>query len=142
MDYDEIIKQATDELRQTQVRLGEAREKIMESQTKASSPDGTIVVVLNGQGDLSSITFKTAKWRRMSPAELGALLVQTINRAREQGREDLMKTYGSFMPKGFGMLSSHDGEWSLDKMFDDAMRTANEILADGSSDPDIPRSAD
>ncbi|MGD0558437.1 MAG: YbaB/EbfC family nucleoid-associated protein [Streptosporangiaceae bacterium] len=134
MDYNEMIQQATDELREQQARLSQVREKIQESSTKVRSTDGMITVVVDGRGDLSAVTFNSAKWRRMAPAEFGAALVQTINRARAQSREDLMRTYSAFMPEGMSMFGSPGGGTSLDQMFDDAMRKANEILGDGSGE--------
>jgi DNA-binding protein YbaB len=128
-----MIRQAKDELRKRQARLSEVREAIRESRTEVRSADGMITVVLDGQGDLSSIAFNTTKWRRMAPAEFGAALVKTINQARGQSREELMRTYSEFMPRGLGIPGSEDGAHSLDQMFDDAMRKANEILAEGSS---------
>jgi DNA-binding protein YbaB len=128
MDYDETMQGALAELRQKQARLREMRERASETQTKVRSADGMVTVVVDGRGELTSITFNTAKWRRMAPAELSALLVQTITKARADSRNEMLRNYHEFMPKGL-LPRSADGQLNFDQMFEDAIKKATTMLS-------------
>jgi DNA-binding protein YbaB len=135
MDFDETTQQAANKLRQRLDGLLQVREKVQESRTQVRSADGMITVVVDGRGELSSITFGNAKWRRMPPAELAAALVQTINKARVESRDELMRAYSPFLPRTLDLSGSRDHPANLDQMFDDAMRRAKELLAGGEPGP-------
>lgn len=117
LDIDEIMRQAEERMRQTDERLAKMRKQVEETRITARSPDNVITAVVDGQGELVSLTFTTAKWRRMAPAELAAALVKTINKAREDGRAELMRSYSSLMPERLRPSGAADGRISLEEMF-------------------------
>jgi DNA-binding protein YbaB len=117
LDSEEIMRLAEERLRQTQDRLAKMRKKVEETRITVRSTDNVITVVVDGQGELVSITFNTAKWRRMAPAELGAALVKTINKAREEGRAELMRAYSGMMPEPLRPPGAAEGRISLEEMF-------------------------
>jgi DNA-binding protein YbaB len=125
------LAEATAELRRQQERLQAVRSRVREIKTKVMSKDGMITVVLDGRGDVSSIAFNTAKFRRMAPAELGAALVQVIGQAKAQAREELVSAYRPFIPAGLGLEDLMAGKGNLNRMFDDAARKAEDALAHG-----------
>jgi DNA-binding protein YbaB len=129
MDIDETIRQATEELRQQQARLHAVRERIEESRTTVRSTDGMITVVLDGRGELTSLSFNTTKFRQMAPAELGAAVVKVINKARVESRDEMLRAYGPLMPRGLGPAGSARGPADLDQMFDDVVRRGTEMLS-------------
>jgi DNA-binding protein YbaB len=125
---DERLRQALDDLRRQRAALSQAREKTRQRRTKVSSADQMVTVALDGNGELTSITFNTTKWRRLPPAELGAVLVQTINRARAENKEELVRAYAPFLPAGMRPGGLRDGRGRVDQMLDDAIRRATEVL--------------
>jgi len=138
-DMNDDIQQATEELRHQQELLRALRAKVRETQIKVRSPDGLITVTLDGQGEVSSIAFNSAKFRRMAPAELGAALVQAIKRARTESRQQMFRAYSPFLPKGMDLFADRDGTADLDRLFDDAVSKASEIMIDGQAGLDVPR---
>jgi DNA-binding protein YbaB len=135
MDFEEEVRQAQEELRETRARLSEMREKIGEHRATVRSADGMISVVVDGRGEVVSIAFNTAKWRRMAPAELGDALVKTISKARAGSREELMQAYGSAMPGGLGPLGARAGRLNVDQLVDDVIRKGDEMLAERAGYP-------
>ena len=125
--YD-LIRQAAADLDRKQQRLREIRAELAGTATKVSSVDNTVVVELDAAGELTSIKFNSQKFRRMAPAELGSVLVDTIKRARAQSRERLINAYQDLLPAGLRELVS--GATSTDEMFDRARREADDIVAD------------
>src|ERR1039457_7330415 len=92
MSDDDAVQKAVAELREHQEQLNAVRDKLRASRTEVRSTDGMITVSLDGRGELSGITFNTAKWRRMPPAELGSVLVETIGKAREEARAKMRRS--------------------------------------------------
>jgi DNA-binding protein YbaB len=125
------LTDAITELRRQQERLQAVRSQLREVKTKVRSKDGMITVTLDGSGEVSSIAFNTAKFRRMAPAELGAALVETIGQARAQSREQMVNAYRPFIPAGVGLDDLFTGKGNLNRVFDDAVRKANDMLAHG-----------
>lgn len=123
--------EAIAELRQQQERLQAVSSQLRETKTKVKSKDGMITITLDAGGEISSIDFNTAKFRRMAPAELGAALVDTIRQARAQSRQQVLKAYRSFIPSGVGLDGLFEGKANISGIFDGAVRKANDILAHG-----------
>jgi len=131
----ESFQEALNELRRSQERLQSLRKDMQSKATKVTSKDGMVTVTLDGRSDVTSITFNTAKFRRMAPAELSAVLVETISRARSEGRTRVIEAYRSMIPNGIDIDAIMAGKFSVDKMFDDAVRRADAIMADGQPRP-------
>ena len=125
--YD-LIREAAADLDRKQRRLREIRAELAGTATKVSSVDNMVSVELDATGELTSVKFNSQKYRRMPPAELGAVLVDTIKRARAQSRDRVISAYQDLMPAGLRELVS--GATNLDEMFDQARREADDIVAD------------
>jgi DNA-binding protein YbaB len=135
------LTDAIEELRRQQERLQAVSSQLREVKTKVRSKDGMITVTLDGRGEVSSIAFNTAKFRRMAPAELGAALVETIGQARAQSREQMVNAYRPFIPAGVGLDDLFTGKGNLSRIFDDAVRKANDMMAHGPAG-DLRRAAE
>lgn len=124
--YD-MIRQAAEDLDRKQQRLREISAELAKSSTKVSSTDKMLTVELDAAGELTSIKFNSQKFRRVAPAELSAVLVATIKRARAQSRERVLSAYQDLLPAG--VREAVNGNRGLDAMFDEARREAKEMVA-------------
>jgi len=127
---EDLIRGAAEELRQQQARIKEIRKELDGVTFKATSKDRMITVTVDTKGEVASIVFNTAKFRRMAPAELGAILAETIRQARAESRDKVLDAYQSLIPSGMGLADAFSGKGSLDldKIFDDAFSKANEAI--------------
>lgn len=130
MSGQDIIDQAKEELRRQQENLLAARKKLTDVTTKVTSKDRMVTVILDSRGQLSSIAFNSQKFRKMAPAELGSVLVETISQAQAESRERVMRAFGPLLPAGLDLPGLMAGKTDLNKIFDDARRHADEMLAD------------
>jgi DNA-binding protein YbaB len=137
----ESFQQALDELRRTQERLRTVRSRLQDKATKVTSKDGMVTVTLDGRTEVAGIEFNTAKFRRMAPAELASVLVETISQARAQGRSRVADAYRPLMPKGMDIDAILAGKLNLDKMFDDAARQGQAMMAEARQDVPDAQSA-
>jgi DNA-binding protein YbaB len=131
----ESFQEALGELRRSQERLRSLRNDVQSKATKVTSKDGMVTVTLEGGSEVTSIAFNTAKFRRMAPAELSSVLVETINRARSEGRARVIDAYRSMFPDGMDIDAVMAGKFNVEKIFDDAARRAHAIMADGQPSP-------
>lgn len=125
----EMIMQAAADLDRKQQRLREIRQELAKTSTKVSSVDNMLTVELDAAGELASIKFNSQKYRRVAPAELSSILVETIRRARAQSRERIVSAYQDVLPAGLGLNEAKEGRLDLDQMFDEARREASEMVA-------------
>ncbi|HUZ26733.1 MAG TPA: YbaB/EbfC family nucleoid-associated protein [Streptosporangiaceae bacterium] len=130
MSGQDIVDKAREDLRRHQEGLLAARKKLADVSTKMTSKDHSVTVTVNERGQLSSISFNSQKFRRMAPAELGSMLVETIAKAQEESRQLVLRTFQPFLPKGFDLPGLMAGNSDLSKMFEDARRHADEMLSD------------
>jgi DNA-binding protein YbaB len=129
-----FIEETTKELRRQQARLKAVRKKLEGTATKVSSRDRMVTVTIGQAGDLEMIEFNSQKYRRLPPAELGAVLVETIRQAQAQNRERLVRAYQPLLPGPMDIGAAVTGRVDLDEMFDDAIRQAGELLQDDAPD--------
>jgi DNA-binding protein YbaB len=118
------------ELFRTQERLQSVRTKLKDKPTKINSKDGMITVTLDERGEATSISFNTAKWRRMAPAELGSALVEVISRARAEGRKQVISAYRQFLPEGTDIEKIMSGKLDMESMLRSAKLRGEQILAE------------
>lgn len=116
MDSEEVRRLAAERISRAQELLAKTRKQVEDTRVTARSADNLITVVTDGQGELVSITFNTARWRRMAPAELGAALVKTVNQAREDARAELMNSYSGVLPRPLVRLGAGGGRVNLEEM--------------------------
>jgi DNA-binding protein YbaB len=117
-------EEAAKELRRRQARLKAIRKKLEGTTTKVSSSDRLVTVTIGQAGYLESIEFNSHKFRRMLPAELGAVLVETIRQAQAQARERLLRTHQPLPPDTMGVGGGLSSKTTLERMFEDAIRQA------------------
>jgi DNA-binding protein YbaB len=115
------------ELRRQQSRLKAIRKKIGDSTTKVSSKDRMVTVTMGPHGGLESIEFNSQKFRKMAPAELGTVLVETIRQAQVEARESVLRAYRPVLPDAIGIDSILAGKTDVDQLFNDAIRQASEL---------------
>jgi DNA-binding protein YbaB len=124
LDPEEIMRQAQERMRQTESRLAAMRKQVEQTRVTARSADNMITVVVDGQGELVSLTFSTNKWRKMAPAELGAALVKAIGKARQDSKDELMRRYRDLMPQRPLPPGAAAGQQSLQEMISGMMGSA------------------
>jgi|HubBroStandDraft_3_1064219.scaffolds.fasta_scaffold243029_2 DNA-binding protein YbaB len=128
-DPHRAFEKAMEELRLGQERLKSVRQKLEGQTTKVTSKDGMISITLDAAGEVTSIAFNTQKWRRMAPAELGAVLVEALRRARAQGRARLVEAYRPLLPEGLDPAKIMSGQFSVDGVFESARERSERIIA-------------
>jgi DNA-binding protein YbaB len=102
----EQLDEAMDEVRAQQRRLQEARRKAAAATVSLRSQDRLLTVTVAGQGEVRDIAFHSTDYAAMAPAQLSAVLVETINTARAQLAEQVRATFEPLSTVGTALRSS------------------------------------
>jgi DNA-binding protein YbaB len=81
---EEEVASAMDGLKDHQRKMRAAREEALKLTVAKLSKDRSLTVTVGGQGELRNIQFHGTDYRTMPPAEVAAILVETINAARQE----------------------------------------------------------
>ena len=118
------------ELRAQQQKIRDFGASMAAQTTALTSKNRMVSATVDSRGTLTELAFKGSRWRNLAPAELAALIVETVARAQETASKQAMKAAAGLMPAGFGFAGLTGGDLDLDGMFDAAVRLAEEpVLA-------------
>lgn len=134
------VEEALEELRRQRERLAKARRDMTDRATSVSSKDRMVSVTVDGRGAITQISFGSTKFRRMAPAELGAVLVDTINAARQAALNEVAEKFQPMFPDSLKVKNLLSGKLDIDQMFADAMRLAKEPMP--GEEPTMPYSGE
>ncbi|TDD42213.1 YbaB/EbfC family nucleoid-associated protein [Saccharopolyspora elongata] len=120
------MSSALQALEEQQAKLAEFQHKLAETTTRVESPDRVVAIVLDGQAELREIKFLNTDYRTMAPAELGEVLLRTIQQGRAKAAEKVQELLPA---EAFGDVDLHGlacGEADLGEMLGQIMRPALE----------------
>jgi DNA-binding protein YbaB len=111
---DDQLDGAMRELREFQRRMLATREEVRRTTVSVRSKDRTLTVTLGARGDVREIAFHGGGYRAMPPAELSAVLVETLNAARTELTEKVQAAFGPHRDFGRRLRESMTGGSELD----------------------------
>ncbi|MEU6268187.1 YbaB/EbfC family nucleoid-associated protein [Saccharopolyspora shandongensis] len=120
------MSSALQALEEQQAKLAEYQRKLAETTTRVESPNRMVAIVLDGQAELREIKFLNTDYRTMAPAELGEVLLRTIQQGRAKAAEKVQELLPA---EAFGDVDLHglaSGEADLGEMLGQIMRPALE----------------
>lgn len=126
-NYSEQISQAMARLREQQEHMAESTAALQSATASATSKDRLVTAKVGPQGQVLSLAFHNTGYRDMAPAELSAVLVDVLNRARADMGEQISTAMKSFAGLGDALRVSMTGGTELDELLAPlhAMRPAN-----------------
>jgi DNA-binding protein YbaB len=128
---EEQLESAIAELRAEQEKINGFAATMAGKTTEATSRNRMVSAKVDSQGKLVELSLKGNRYRQLAPAELSALVVETVRKAQDAAAKQTMAAALALLPDGFGIPGTHAGERDLDAMFDAAIRLAEEpIFAD------------
>ncbi|MET7394107.1 YbaB/EbfC family nucleoid-associated protein [Dactylosporangium sp. NPDC005572] len=128
--YDRI-EQAHAEFDRVQATLADIQDSLGSTETTATSKNRALSVTVDGRGEISDIKFLTRSYRTMPPAELTAMLIETIREARAQARTAMAEAFQPVFPPGSPLADIINGRVDLEAMMQQAMDTVNgSVLGD------------
>lgn len=112
----EQLGEAMNELIAFQGKLSAARGEAEEATVSVLSKDRSLTVVIAGKGNLRELKFHGTEYGVMPPAQLSAVLVATINEAREKLAIKVQKIFEPLAGFGSKLGTSMIGGTDLDEL--------------------------
>jgi DNA-binding protein YbaB len=114
--YPEQIEQAVQRLREHQERMAEVTARLRTATASATSKDRMVTATVGPQGQVVSLSFHNSDYRSMASAELSAVLVEVLNRARADIGERVIESMKAFTGLGDALRVSMTGGTDLDTL--------------------------
>lgn len=123
------LNDAIAELRAEQTRIQAAAEHMSSITGSAVSKDRAVTATVDSRGRLVDLKLAGARYRRLAPAELAAVIVTTVQAAQDDASRGAVTALSGLMPGGLGLPL--DGDVDLEAMFDAAVAAATQMPQEG-----------
>ncbi|MEU4556720.1 YbaB/EbfC family nucleoid-associated protein [Micromonospora violae] len=127
------FEQAYAEFEEQKNAISEFEQRLAEKVSTLTAKNRAVSVTVDGQGDVVEIKFPTMAYRKMAPAELSALLVETIDAARMQAREGTNELLQTFLPSGMASFDLLNNPVDFEEIMSEAMRAADRMFTSAPS---------
>jgi DNA-binding protein YbaB len=118
------LESALESFRAQQEKIRAFQERMADRTTTVTSKNRMVVVTVDATGLLTGLEFKGNRYRTLPPAELGALVVETVASAQQEARTAAMQA-ASELRSGGGLGSIGSGGRDLDSIFRTALDAVN-----------------
>ena len=121
------MESALAELRAQQARIRELHDRIENQCTTMRSKDRMITATVDNSNRLIELELSGSRYRSLAPAELAARIVETVRSAQDAAASTVKDVLTELIPGGFGpgLGALVNGDFDLDRMFDEAVRDAH-----------------
>jgi DNA-binding protein YbaB len=131
------MESALAELRAQQEKIRDFSVAMAARTTAVTSKNRMVSATVDSGGKLVELAFKGNRYRSLPPAELSALVVETVTKAQETASKESMAAAADLIPAGFGFPGLAGGDVDLEGMFDAAVRLAEQpVFADDATGDD------
>ncbi|WDZ83743.1 YbaB/EbfC family nucleoid-associated protein [Micromonospora cathayae] len=114
MSFDDRIEELFAEYERQRSSLTELQERMREITASVTSPRREVTVTVGQNGVLTGIAFPTGAYRRMTPVELQAAILQTYAEAKEQVMDRAADIIAPLLPEGMNAARMVRGEAGAD----------------------------
>ena len=111
------IEQAMLQFAQQRDKLLETRQELGKTTVDETTKDHLLTVTVAVSGEIKKIKFDRTDYVRMAPDELSALLVETINKARQKAAAKAAEAMNPLRDFSTQLRDSLAGSSDLDEMF-------------------------
>jgi DNA-binding protein YbaB len=91
----------------------------------ATAPRQVVSVTVGGRGEVVDIKFPSTAYRNLPPAELSAVILRTIEKAREQALEAAAEVLDPLLPAALSARDLLSGTADLDRLMEREARPAD-----------------
>jgi DNA-binding protein YbaB len=108
--YEHQLDELIARYQERRARAVELRRQISDISASATAPRKVVKITVGAQGEVRAVEFPTDAYRRMTPAELAAIFMTTIEQAREKAMAALSELMTPELPPGLNVLGLLQGK--------------------------------
>ena len=100
MDFNERIESLFEEYQRQRNSLTEMMQKMRDISATTTSARREVTVTVGQNGTLTDIKFPTGAYKRLAPADLTAIIMETFSEAKEQAAKEAAAVLEPMLPAG------------------------------------------
>jgi DNA-binding protein YbaB len=127
LEFNERIEHLFEEYQRQRDNLGEMQRKMSEISASATSPRREVTVTVGQNGVLTDIQFSTGAYRRMTPADLTAVVMATFAEAKEAALGEAARILAPMLPEGVDAGAMVRGKAGVDAYLPPEPRMATSV---------------
>ncbi|MEV0052204.1 YbaB/EbfC family nucleoid-associated protein [Saccharopolyspora shandongensis] len=117
--FQDNLEQVLADYRRNRENLQALQEKMTEKSSTATAPRNAVSATVDIHGQVTAIAFPTNAYKNMAPAELANAVRDTVRKAQQQAREEMIGLVEPMMPEGMSMRGAEPGKIDVDRFFPD-----------------------
>lgn len=112
-----MLEEALGAYQRQQENYAQVKEQMESIRSTETSPRREVSATVGRTGELLELTFPTAAYKRMAPAELSSIIVRTVAKAREKSIAAAAEAMAPMLPPGFSAQDLMSGNADPRKLF-------------------------
>lgn len=121
------IERLFEEYQRQRDNLADMQRRMSEISASATSPRREVTVTVGQNGVLTDIQFSNGAYRRMTPADLTAVVMATFNEAKEAAFEEATRILAPMLPDGADAAAMVRGKAGVDAYLPAEPRIATSV---------------
>jgi DNA-binding protein YbaB len=113
-EQERVLEQLFQDYQSHRSRMADMARQMQEIYGTATSPRREVTVTVKHNGGMTDIKFTGSAYRRLPPAELSELIMQTVNEAKEKAAEQAAELLAPMLPPSMNARDLVSGKLGLD----------------------------
>jgi YbaB/EbfC DNA-binding family len=126
--FDSILNEAMAELEKQRGHLTQLHHNMGEVTGSAQSKRRQVSVSVDARGDITELKFHGLGYRRLPPAELADIIVETIGQAQQTARTAMLESLHDNLPEGADVADIVSGQYDWGKALEDELTLPKSLL--------------
>ncbi|AGZ38792.1 YbaB/EbfC family nucleoid-associated protein [Actinoplanes friuliensis] len=127
MDFNERIEHLFEEYQRQRASFSTLQQQMREISASATSARHEVTVTVGQSGVLTDIRFPTSAYKRLTPAELTATIMQTFAEAKEEATSQAAAILAPMLPDGMDARAMVSGQAGVDTYLPAEPRMATSV---------------
>ena len=115
--YEKMLEDAMGAYQRQRDHFAETRREVETATSTVTSARREVTATVGRTGELTELSFPTSAYKRMAPAELASVIVQTISAAREKSVAAAAEMLAPMLPPGISAQDLMSGKADVNTLF-------------------------
>jgi DNA-binding protein YbaB len=128
VDFNQRIEELFEQYQRQREGFRELHRRMHAISVTATSPRREVAVSVGHGGTVTDIRFPTSAYRRLAPAELTGVIMQTLAEAKNQAQDEAAAIIAPLLPQGMQAKDLLSGRVSAEALMPAQPRLPNSVL--------------
>ncbi|MEV5541679.1 YbaB/EbfC family nucleoid-associated protein [Saccharopolyspora shandongensis] len=115
--FQDKLEQILAEYQRNRENLDSVQARMAEASSTATAPRNIVSATVDIHGQVTAVAFPTNAYKNMAPAELANAVRDTVRKAQQMAREEMVGLMEPMMPEGMSMGGAEPGKIDIDRLF-------------------------